>query len=233
MSDQILATTGQRFLEKYSDNDTQYKALLAAGAKFAQDNGIKLGVALTEAQQRQLTTDLVWLVEQTVTLPDGSTETVLVPQVYLLVRAGDLKGDGTLLAGRSVNIAVDGNATNSGTIGAREATVITAGNIVNQAGGTIQGGSVNLAAREDLTNLVSLIKGDKVALSAGRDIALTSTSASENNGNTWGSHLTGVARVDAGSLNMQAGRDLTLTATQVTVRTTRVCRLGATSTSAP
>ena len=218
VSDQILATTGQRFLEKYSDNDTQYKALLAAGAKFAQDNGIKLGVALTEAQQRQLTTDLVWLVEQTVTLPDGSTETVLVPQVYLLVRAGDLKGDGTLLAGRSVNIAVDGNATNSGTIGAREATVITAGNIVNQAGGTIQGGSVNLAAREDLTNLVSLIKGDKVALSAGRDIALTSTSASENNGNTWGSHLTGVARVDAGSLNMQAGRDLTLTATQVTVK---------------
>ena len=72
-----------------------------------------------------------------------------------------------------------------------------------------------------------------MALSAGRDIALTSTSASENNGNTWGSHLTGVARVDAGSLNMQAGRDLTLTATQVTVRTTRVCRLGATSTSAP
>ena len=145
MSDQILATTGQRFLEKYSDNDTQYKALLAA--KFAQDKGIKLGVALTEAQQRQLTTDLVWLVEQTVTLPDGTTETVLVPQVYLLVREGDLKGDGTLLAGRSVHLAVDGNATNSGTIGAREATVITAGNIVNQAGGTIQGGSVNLAAR--------------------------------------------------------------------------------------
>ena len=218
VSDQILATTGQRFLEKYSDNDTQYKALLAAGAKFAQDKGIKLGVALTEAQQRQLTTDLVWLVEQTVTLPDGTTETVLVPQVYLLVREGDLKGDGTLLAGRSVHLAVDGNATNSGTIGAREATVITAGNIVNQAGGTIQGGSVNLAAREDLTNLVSLIKGDKVALSAGRDIALTSTSASENNGNTWGSHLTGVARVDAGSLNMQAGRDLTLTAAQVSVK---------------
>ena len=161
VSDQIPATTGQRFLEKYSDNDTQYKALLAAGAKFAQDKGIKLGVALTEAQQRQLTTDLVWLVEQTVTPPDGTTETVLVPQVYLLVREGDLKGDGTLLAGRSVHLAVDGNATNSGTIGAREATVITAGNIVNQAGGTIQGGSVNLAAREDLTNLVSLIRATR------------------------------------------------------------------------
>ena len=185
MSDQILATTGQRFLEKYSDNDTQYKALLAAGAKFAQDNGIKLGVALTEAQQRQLTTDLVWLVEQTVTLPDGTTETVLVPQVSAGARRRP-EGDGTLLAGRSVHLAVDGNATNSGTIGAREATVITAGNIVNQAGGTIQGGSVNLAAREDLSNLVSSIKGGKVVLSAGRDIALTSTSASENYGSSWG-----------------------------------------------
>ena len=66
----------RRFLENHSDNDSQYKApLLAAGAQFAHDNGIQLGVALTDAQQRQLTTDLVWLVEQTVTLPDGTTET--------------------------------------------------------------------------------------------------------------------------------------------------------------
>ncbi|WP_192492132.1 hemagglutinin repeat-containing protein [Achromobacter sp. ACM03] len=218
VSDQILATTGQRFLDKYSDNDSQYKALLAAGAQFARDNGVQLGVALTEAQQRQLTTDLVWLVEQTVTLPDGTTETVLVPQVYLLVREGDLKGDGTLMAGRNVKLEAEGDIVNSGTIGAREATVMTAGNIVNQGGGLIQGATVDLAAREDLTNLVSLIKGDNVALKAGRDIALTSTSASENFGSTWGTHVSGVARVDADNLNMQAGRDITLTAAQVSVK---------------
>ena len=218
VSDQILATTGQRFLDKYSDNDSQYKALLAAGAQFARDNGVQLGVALTEAQQRQLTTDLVWLVEQSVTLPDGTTETVLVPQVYLLVREGDLKGDGTLMAGRNVKLEAEGDIVNSGTIGAREATVMTAGNIVNQGGGLIQGSTVDLAAREDLTNLVSLIKGDNVALKAGRDIALTSTSASENFGSTWGTHVSGVARVDAGNLNMQAGRDITLTAAQVSVK---------------
>jgi len=218
VSDQILATTGQRFLDKYSDNDSQYKALLAAGAQFARDNGIQLGVALTEAQQRQLTTDLVWLVEQTVTLPDGTTETVLVPQVYLLVREGDLKGDGTLMAGRNVKLEAEGDIVNSGTIGAREATVMTAGNIVNQGGGLIQGSTVDLAAREDLTNLVSLIKGDNVALKAGNDIALTSTAASENFGSTWGTHVSGVARVDAGNLNMQAGRDITLTAAQVSVK---------------
>ncbi|QKQ46598.1 MULTISPECIES: hemagglutinin repeat-containing protein [Achromobacter] len=218
VADQILATTGQRFLEGYADNDGQYKALLAAGAQFARNNGIQLGVALTEAQQRLLDTDLVWLVEQTVTLPDGTTETVLVPQVYLLVREDDLKGDGTLMAGRSVKLAADGDIANSGTVGARDAVVMTAANIVNQAGGLIQGATVDLAAREDLTNLVSLIKGDNVSLSAGRDIALTSTSASENHGATWGSYVSGVSRVDAGNLNMQAGRDLTLTAAQVTVK---------------
>ncbi|MCW3156333.1 hemagglutinin repeat-containing protein [Achromobacter spanius] len=218
VADQILATTGQRFLEGFGDNDSQYKQLLANGAQFALDNGIKLGATLTEAQQRQLTTDLVWLVEQTVTLPDGTTETVLVPQVYLLVREGDLKGDGTLMAGRDVKLAADGDINNSGTIGARDATVMTAANIVNQAGGLIQGAVVNLAAREDLTNLVSLIKGDNVALSAGRDIALTSTSAPENNGATWGSYISGVSRVDAGNLSMQAGRDLTMTAAQVTAK---------------
>ncbi|WP_175212378.1 hemagglutinin repeat-containing protein, partial [Achromobacter insolitus] len=202
----------------YSDNDSQYKALLAAGAQFARGNGIQLGVALTEAQQRQLTTDLVWLVEQTVTLPDGTTESVLVPQVYLLVREGDLKGNGTLMAGRNVKLAAEGDIANSGTIGARAATVMTAGNIVNQRGGLIQGATVDLAAREDLTNLVSLIKGDAVTLKAGRDIALTSTSAAENFDSTWGTHVSGVSRVDAGNLNMQAGRDITLTAAQVSVK---------------
>jgi hypothetical protein len=50
------------------------------------------GVALTEAQMAQLTSDIVWLVEQTVTLADGSTTTALVPQVYLRLRPGDLDG---------------------------------------------------------------------------------------------------------------------------------------------
>ncbi|WP_175200322.1 hemagglutinin repeat-containing protein, partial [Achromobacter insolitus] len=141
--------------------------------------------------------------------------------VYLLVREGDLKGDGTLMAGRNVKLEAEGDIVNSGTIGtigARAATVMAAGNIVNQRGGLIQGATVDLAAREDLTNLVSLIKGDNIALKAGRDIALTSTAASENFGSTWGAHVSGVARVDAGSLLLQAGRDITLTAAQVSVK---------------
>ncbi|WP_155865155.1 hemagglutinin repeat-containing protein [Achromobacter xylosoxidans] len=215
VSDQILASSGQRFLENYNDYDAQYKALMAEGARFAQLSGLKVGAALTEAQQRQLTADLVWLVEETVTLPDGTVETVLVPRVYLLVRPDDLKGDGTLMAGRDVTLAAEGDIVNSGTIGARAATVMTAADILNRAGGRIQGALVDLAARENLTNLASLIKGEATALSAGRDIALISTTASENFGSTCGTHLNGVARVDAGQLNMQAGRDIILTAAQV------------------
>ena len=218
VSDQILATTGQRFLENYGSQDAQYKALLAAGARFGREHGLKLGVALTEAQQRQLTTDLVWLVEQTVTLPDGTTRTVLAPKVYLLVREGDLKGDGALMAGRTVRIAADGEVANSGTLAAREATVVGAGRIVNQAGGTIQGRRVDLDARTDLSNVAARIQAGTATLRAGRDLALTSTAESEQNANTWGTHVSGVARVDADRLAMQAGRDLSLTAAQVRVQ---------------
>ncbi len=218
VSDQILATTGQRFLENYGSQDAQYKALLAAGARFGREHGLKLGVALTEAQQRQLTTDLVWLVEQTVTLPDGTTRTVLAPKVYLLVREGDLKGDGTLMAGRTVRIAADGEVANSGTLAAREATVVGAGRIINQAGGTIQGRRVDLDARTDLSNVAARIQAGTATLRAGRDLALTSTAESEQHGNTWGTHVSGVARVDADRLAMQAGRDLSLTAAQVRVQ---------------
>ncbi|WP_395757240.1 hemagglutinin repeat-containing protein [Achromobacter sp. EB05] len=218
VSDQILASSGQRFLENYSDYDAQYKALMAEGARFAQRNGLKIGVALSEAQQRLLTTDLVWLEEESITLADGSIGSVLVPRVYLLVRPDDLKGDGTLMTGRNVELAAQGDIANSGTLGARVALVMGAANIVNQAGGRIQGGRIDLAAREDLTNQVSRIVGKTVAFLAGRDIRLTSTAAKENHGTTWGSYLTGIARIDAGSLDMRAGRDLALTAAQLAVQ---------------
>ena len=218
VSDQILASSGQRFLENYSDYDAQYKALMAEGARFAQRNGLKVGVALSEAQQRLLTTDLVWLEQETVTLTDGSTESVLVPRVYLLVRPADLKGDGTLMTGRNVELAAQGDIDNSGTLGAREALVMSAANILNQAGGRIQGSQINLAAREDLANQVSRIVGKTVAVQAGRDIRLTSTAATESHGATWGSYLTGVSRIDAGNLDMWAGRDLALTAAQLAIQ---------------
>ncbi|WP_250514689.1 hypothetical protein [Caballeronia sp. INDeC2] len=46
------------------------------------DLAIGIALALAPAQMAQFTTDMVWLVELDVTLPDGSHQKVLVPKVY-------------------------------------------------------------------------------------------------------------------------------------------------------
>ncbi|MFT4241853.1 MAG: filamentous hemagglutinin N-terminal domain-containing protein, partial [Acidovorax sp.] len=116
---QIGQLTGRRFLGDYTSNDAQYAALLQSGVTFAQAHGLRPGVALSAAQLAQLaqlTSDLVWLVEQTVTLPDGSQQAVLVPQVYVVARPGDLSPSGALISGETVSIQSEGSAYNSGTI---------------------------------------------------------------------------------------------------------------------
>ena len=207
VAEQIMLATGQRFVGDYTDNESQYKALLAAGADFATQYGLTVGTALTEDQMRHLTSDIVWLVEQTVTLPDGSQQTVLTPQVYLAVKPGDLRGDGTLIAGRDTRINTSGDVNNSGTIGARNALIVEAENVRNTVG-SMQGKTVNLAARNDIENLAGLLKGDKVALSAGRDVNLKASTQSNASGGVSSTRVDGVARIDAGDLNVQAGRDV-------------------------
>jgi filamentous hemagglutinin len=140
VSQQIQVATGQRFLAPFSDNNAQYRALLSAGAQLAKAEGLKIGEPLTPTQIRQLTTDRAWLVQQTVTLPDGTTQQVLVPKVYLKAAESGAKdrlpegsaspGGGTLLAGHEVNLAA-ATLSNSGTIGARDASVLTASDLIN------------------------------------------------------------------------------------------------------
>ncbi|WMD19452.1 hemagglutinin repeat-containing protein [Achromobacter seleniivolatilans] len=206
VAEQVMLATGQRFVGDYTDNESQYKALLTAGADFAGKFGLTIGTALTEEQMLHLTSDIVWMVEQTVTLPDGTQQTVLSPQVYLAVQPGDLRGDGTLIAGRDTRIKTAGDVTNTGTIGARNALLVEAENVRNTVG-SMQGKTVNLAARNDIDNLAGLLKGDSVTLAAGRDINLTESTQSNASGGVSSTRVDGVARIDAGSLNAQAGRD--------------------------
>ena len=206
VAEQVMLASGQRFVGDYTDNETQYRAMLSAGADFANQFGLAVGTALTEEQMRHLTSDIVWMVEQTVTLPDGTQQKVLAPQVYLAVKPGDLRGDGTLIAGRDTQISATGDVDNSGTIGARNALVVDAQNMRNTVG-TIQGKTVNLNARNDIDNLAGLLKGDGVTLTAGRDINLTASTQSNVRGGISNTIVDGVARIDAGTLNVQAGRD--------------------------
>ncbi len=83
---QVLHMTGQPVLPRHPGVESQYRELLVAGADFGLRHGLRLGVALTDAQMLKMRADLAWLVEYPVSLPDGSVRAVLVPQVYLLRR---------------------------------------------------------------------------------------------------------------------------------------------------
>ncbi len=97
---QVTQLTGRTFLGSYTDNLDEYTALMNSGVQYAQQFGLAVGVGLTAEQMSALTTNMVWLVNQTVMLPDGTQQTVLVPQLYLAQsNAVDLQASGALVAG--------------------------------------------------------------------------------------------------------------------------------------
>ncbi|QIC88831.1 S-layer family protein [Serratia liquefaciens] len=110
----MINLTGQRYLDGYNNDEEQFKALMGQGLAFSQNYNLKIGVALTPEQMALLTQDILWLVNTTVTLPDGSQQDVLVPQVYARIQPGDLDGSGELIAGRNVNLNLGEGLFNSG-----------------------------------------------------------------------------------------------------------------------
>ena len=212
---QILALTSQRYLTGYRNSEQQYQALMEAGVAFARDYQLTPGVALTGEQMAILTTDIVWLTTRTVTLPDGSTTQVLVPQVYLRrPEGGDLHSNGSLIAGENVFIQTKGALNNSGTIAARSsATLIVGDDLINQ-GGRISGQNIVARARNDLKNLSGLIEGlgldSQVTLQAGRDLVLQTNTLDTANaqGSSTRTALDRLAIVQGGSVSLDAGRDL-------------------------
>lgn len=221
--EQVIGITGQRYLDGYNNDEEQYKALMDRGITFGKQYDLKIGVALTPEQMALLTGDIVWLVNTRVKMPDGSTENVLVPQVYAKVKQGDIDGSGALIAGNNVSIKLNGDLFNRGTIAGRKVLQLDADNITNQTG-TLQGVDVNLNARTDINNLGGAIVGDSSVLaSAGRDINLisTTTSADSVNGEnsfarTTINSVSGIyVQGDDGRLALQSGRDINLTGAQV------------------
>ncbi len=221
--EQVVALTGQRYLDGYSNDEEQFKALMDAGIAFGKQYNLTPGVALTAEQMALLTGDIVWLVNTTVTLPDGSAQTVQVPQVYARVKPGDVNSAGALIAGRDMVMKLDGDLFNSGKLAGKQTVQLSAENIHNQAG-TIQGANVSLTARTDINSTGGLLQAtDSLLAMAGRDISLTTTTrtaqrdAGQNHFER--TSIDSVAGVyvqnDQGRLVLQAGRDMNLTAATV------------------
>ncbi|WP_144264592.1 hemagglutinin repeat-containing protein [Polaromonas sp. C04] len=218
--EQVAQLTGQRFLGNYSSDEQQYQALMQAGITYAGQWQLRPGVALTAEQMAQLTSDIVWLVEQQVTLPDGKITTALVPQVYARVQDGDLASSGALLAGREINLNLSGDLTNSGTIAGRQVVNLAAENIQN-LGGRIQGDAVSVSARQDLNNIGGTIQAaSALSATAGRDLNVVTTTRSADSavgGNSFS--RTSIDRVASlyvtgpnGTLMASAGRDANIIA---------------------
>ncbi|WP_428701585.1 hemagglutinin repeat-containing protein, partial [Stenotrophomonas indicatrix] len=222
--EQIGELTGRRFLDGYASDEAQYRALLEAGATVASEWGLRPGVALTEAQMAQLTSDIVWLVEQTVTLADGSTTTALVPQVYLRLRPGDLDGQGALLAGANVDIKLANGLVNTGDIAGRKLVTIDAGNI-EHLGGSISGQYVGLASDKDIRIAgASVTATDALSVQAAGNITVASTVETQRGGGTYQYETNRIDRVAGlyvtnpsgdGMLSVVAGGDISLQAAQI------------------
>ena len=179
--EQIAQLTGRRFLEGYASDEAQYMALMNNAATYAQVANLRPGIALSAEQMAALTSDIVWLVEQTVTLADGSTAKVLAPQVYARVQDGDLQPSGALISGADINLNLSGDLTNSGAIAGRNIVSLTADNVRN-LGGRIMGNDVSVQAKTDLDNIGGAIIGqNSLAAVAGRDMKISSTTNSSTN----------------------------------------------------
>jgi filamentous hemagglutinin len=212
--EQVAQLTGSRYLAGFASDEEQYAALMNAGVTFAQEYQLTPGVALTAAQMAQLTSDIVWLVEQEEMLTDGTTQRVLVPQVYVRVRPGDIDGSGALLSAEALRIRSEGDLRNTGTLAGRRLVAINADTIDN-LGGHISGGSVALQARSDLNNLGGSIEArNALDIQAGRDINVLSTTRSDAGPGTANTHIDRIAGLyvtgPGGTLVASAGRDLHL-----------------------
>ncbi len=179
--EQINQLTGRRFLTGYASDEAQYQALMDNGITTARTLQLIPGVALTAAQTAQLTSDIMWLVEKTVTLPDGTTTQALVPQVYVKLQSDDLHPTTGIMSGNSVTMQLSGDLVNQGTIAGRNFVSLDAQNI-NNLGGQIQANITLLQASKDINNIGGqFVAKDAMLLEAGNNINMRSTTQSSQN----------------------------------------------------
>ncbi|WP_412548626.1 hemagglutinin repeat-containing protein [Pseudomonas sp. MWU13-2105] len=217
--EQVAQLTGRRFVDGYASDEAQYRGLIDNAVTYANNWKLIPGVALTAQQMAQLTSDIVWLVAKDVTLASGEVRSVLVPQVYVRVRDGDINGAGGLMAGQQLNLNVTGNLVNSASLSGRQVVSIKA-DTLNNLEGRIQGSAVSLDATQDLNNLGGQISADKsLMVSAGRDLNVQSSTITTHSAQGSQTNLSRVAGLfvsdPAANLMATAGRDINLQGAQV------------------
>ena len=199
--------------------ESEYKALMDAAVRWAQENkDVRIGMALTEDQKAALKEDIVWMVESSVLLPDGNIVKALVPEVYLAHgKNGTLTGS-ALISAENIDIRATNDILSRGTVIAGDTMRLSASDINNE-GGTIKGSTILEEALRDIRNTGTMEAEKKLILKAGQDIDLASTLHKERNqqGYTQTIASSGKAAVtgNQGTLSIEAGRDITAEAAEI------------------
>ena len=169
---QILNQTGRQYLGDYTDDMTQYKALMDAGLAYAKATGLAPGVSLSPEQVAALTSDMVWLETKTVTV-DGKEETVIYPKVYLRGHNDlTLTADGSLISANTLVIQTKEAVRNAGTLFGKTVQ-IQAGSLDNS--GRIQGQKIAMVSENDIHQTGQVTASDRLQMQAKGNITIEST----------------------------------------------------------
>ena len=224
VNEQINQLTGRRFLQGYSSDYEQYKALMDNGAQYATKLNLIPGVALTAEQMKQLTSDMVWMVKREVTLKDGTKTEVLAPQVYVVGRNADIDSRGAVISANDVIIDTQGDVKNSGVISGRNLTHLSANNIEN-TGGTLQGRDLYMLAKNRINNLGGALNATDNLVGIAKTINIeNSLSETADNNRFKHKSINRVASINVGDKNNQgqvslhAKEDMTFKGAKVDVK---------------
>lgn len=167
INEQIVSATGKQYLEGYTDNEAEYKALLEAGIAFGKAFKLAPGIALSKEQMEAITTDMVWLETKTVVV-DGKAQQVLYPKVYLAKQpAKSIDAMGGIISGKAIVSNTNADILNQGVMSAD--TIVLGANDVQNTG-RIDGRKVTIKASQDVINTGNIHGDKRVNINAGRDI---------------------------------------------------------------
>ncbi|WP_433704704.1 hemagglutinin repeat-containing protein [Paraburkholderia sacchari] len=163
---QITSLTGKAVLGPYTDLQSMYQSLLAAGASLSQSLDLPLGMSLSPEQVAQLTSNVIIMQTEIV---DG--QSVLVPVVYL-AKTSQQNMNGPLIAATDIDIQNAQTFNNSGTVQASN-TMSIQGQQINNAFGTLQsGGLMSLTTKGNVDLTSATVNAGSLALNAGGNLLL-------------------------------------------------------------